>query len=341
MPPKLLLKKPALFLESESEEEFGVNSMSCEIGPEGLFYAEEGLKLGRDGISRESHTNTPILSLKDIDIVRKIGSGASAIVSLAVHRPTGMQLAVKSINAYDKEKRRQLMNDIHALENAECPFLVKFYGAYYEEGLIRVALELMDCGSLADIIEKSPVLPEPILARIAQQIIGGLMYLHRVKRQVHRDIKPENVLVNSAGAVKLSDFGISKELSASQELCKTFVGTRNYMSPERISGKKYSYSGDIWSLGLMLIQMAMGRFPYPDCHSVIDLLDAMVQIPEPTLPDTFSSEFQDFIRRCVKLEPNERWTAVSLAAHPWVLSSQWRNVDLAGWIRRTKRTRAY
>lgn len=256
-------------------------------------------------------------------------------MSIGVHRPTGMQMAVKSINAYDKDKRRQLINDIKALENAECPFLVKFYGAYFEEGSIRVVLELMDAGSLADLLKKCPVMPEPVIARMAHQVLGGLMYLHRVKRQVHRDIKPENVLVNTAGAVKLSDFGISKELNASQDLCKTFVGTRNYMSPERISGKKYSYSSDIWSLGLMLMQMAMGSFPYPNCQSVIELLDAMSMMPEPTLPPTFSLEFQDFIKRCVKLEPNERWTAISLAAHPWILTR--RSIDLAGWIRRTKR----
>ena len=78
------------------------------------------------------------------------------------------------------------------------------------------------------------------------------MYLHRVKHQVHRDIKPANILVSSSGAVKLSDFGISKELGMTIGLCNTFLGTMIYMSPERIYGKKYSYSSDIWSLGLML-----------------------------------------------------------------------------------------
>jgi mitogen-activated protein kinase kinase 1 len=294
--------------------------------------------IGREGITRDTSVSSSSLSLKDIELGKKIGSGASAIVNLGVHRPTGLVLAVKSINAYDTEKRRQLMKDIKALENSECAFLVKYYGAYYDEGSCRLVLEFMDAGSLADLIKKNPIVPEGVIALIAQQVLMGLMYLHRVKRQMHRDIKPENVLVNSAGAVKLSDFGISKELSATDELCKTFVGTRNYMSPERISGKSYSYAGDIWGLGLMLMQMALGRFPYPDCSGVIELLDAMLQMPEPTLPSSFTPEFQDFIRRCVRLEPNERWTAIALAAHPWILSSQWRKVDLGSWIRRAKRS---
>ncbi len=138
------------------------------------------------------------------------------------------------------------MNDLKLLIQAKtkaeqegyiyCPFLVRLYGAYFEEGKVRIALELMDCGSLVDIIKKAkaakkeePLIEEPVLARMAQQILNGLMYLHIVGHQIHRDIKPANILMNSKGEIKLTDFGISKELDMTNQLASTQQGTVSYM----------------------------------------------------------------------------------------------------------------
>ena len=108
---------------------------------------------------------------------------------------------------------------------------------------------------------------------------------------LHRDIKPGNILVSSSGACKLSDFGISKELGVTIGLCNTFVGTMIYMSPERINGKRYSYSSDIWSLGLVLFEIAIGKFPYPKPSTYIEMMETIMNSPELVLPDTFSPEF--------------------------------------------------
>ena len=114
---------------------------------------------------------------QDLEIRKFIGKGSAATVQEALHKPTGLLLALKSINAYDKEKRKQLMNDIKSLENSECPFLVKFYGAYFDEGQVKVALELMDGGSLRDLVKRlpNPIIPESILSKITQQILNGIM----------------------------------------------------------------------------------------------------------------------------------------------------------------------
>ena len=136
------------------------------------------------------------------------------------------------------------MNDLSALlkhkgssqEAMACPFLVELYGAYYDEGSVKVVLELMDCGSLSDVVKKTkkhhvqePYIEEPILARIAQQILNGLMYLHIMGHQIHRDIKPANILINKKGEVKLTDFGIVKELEMTNQLVLTQKGTVAYM----------------------------------------------------------------------------------------------------------------
>ena len=90
----------------------------------------------------------------------------------------------------------------------------------------------------------------------------GLQYLHKDRRIIHRDIKPSNLLMNSAGRLKIADFGVSGQLANSVSKCQTWVGTVTYMSPERIKGDAYGFASDSWSLGLSLLEFALGHFPY-------------------------------------------------------------------------------
>jgi serine/threonine protein kinase len=113
------------------------------------------------------------------------------------------------------------------------------------------------------------------------------------------DIKPSNILVNTNGQVKIADFGVSKEVTNTQ--ARTFTGTQGYLAPERVqSGKDYNVISDIWSLGLSLIEVSTGRFPYPpEGHppmSFFDLITYIHENPAPTLPPgKFSPQFEDFI----------------------------------------------
>lgn len=97
------------------------------------------------------------------------------------------------------------------------------------------------------------------------QVLEGLRYLHEELHVVHRDIKPSNLLLNSAGQVKIGDFGVSKQLSDDTSKCMTWIGTVPYMSPERITAGASGYGkpSDVWSLGVTLMEAALGRFPYP------------------------------------------------------------------------------
>ena len=113
----------------------------------------------------------------DLVVGETIGNGASGHVYAALHKPTGKQVALKSINVHDKNKRHQMINDLRALSKNECPFLVQFLGAMFDEGAVKVALELMDMGSLKDLIKLAklnpnlrqgqPLFPEAVLAKIA------------------------------------------------------------------------------------------------------------------------------------------------------------------------------
>lgn len=95
------------------------------------------------------------------------------------------------------------------------------------------------------------------------QMLKGLDYLHREKKVIHRDIKPSNILVNKKGQLKIADFGVSGKIDRTIECLSSWVGTMTHMSPERLKGEAYYKDTDIWSLGLVILECALNRFPFP------------------------------------------------------------------------------
>jgi mitogen-activated protein kinase kinase 1 len=138
-------------------------------------------------------------------------------------------------------------------------------------------------------------------------------------------------LLDSSGQLKLTDFGISKDLGKTYAITNTFVGTLVYMSPERMSSKNYSYSADIWALGIILFEMAMGKHPYVkyvnqmgirfrDKQTYIELIQTIRQQPSPLLTgNCWSHEIRDFLRLCLEKEDTKRGDAESLLVPPSTL----------------------
>lgn len=169
-----------------------------------------------------------------------------------------------------------------------------------------------------------------VLGKIAEATLGGLTYLYTKHHIMHRDIKPSNILVNSKGGIKLCDFGVSGELINS--IADTFVGTSTYMAPERIQGDRYTVKSDVWSYGLSIMELAIGKFPFSsneaiedgDCApaGILDLLQQIVHEPAPKLPksDAFPSILEDMIQRCLSKNPDERPTPQELFVSPFLYS---------------------
>ncbi|MBN3306679.1 MP2K1 kinase, partial [Amia calva] len=157
--------------------------------------------------------------------------------------------------------RNQIIRELQVLHECNSPYIVGFYGAFYSDGEISICMEHMDGGSLDQVLKKAGKIPEQVLGKVSIAVIKGLTYLREKHRIMHRDVKPSNILVNSRGEIKLCDFGVSGQLIDS--MANSFVGTRSYMSPERLQGTHYSVQSDIWSMGLSLVEMAIGRYPIP------------------------------------------------------------------------------
>ena len=274
------------------------------------------------------------LDPSDLQVMETIGRGACSVVKRAIHKTTGITLALKVFRLFDASRRDMLTEEVKSLYKTDCPAIVRFYGAFFRDGSISVALEYMDGGSLANVMEQVGVVPESVLANCAFQILWGMAYLKH-ERRIHRDIKPQNILINSRGQVKLTDFGVSKELMSSVAMARTFVGSFRYMAPERLQNSPYTYTSDIWSLGIVLYELATGKNPYlhsqtdePETvggeSSYIDVVQAVMESASPALPGppgAFSDSFRAFIGTCLSKEPDKRGSPEMLLLSPWLTSN--------------------
>lgn len=314
------------------------------------------------------------LNTDDFEKLGELGAGNGGVVNKERHKPTALIMARKLIHLEVKPAVwNQIIRELKVLHECNSPFIVGFYGAFYSEGEISICMEYMDGGSLDLLLKQAIRIPEPVLANISATVLKGLAYLREKHQIIHRDVKPSNILVNSRGEVKICDFGVSGQLIDS--MANTFVGTRSYMSPERLNGDHYSVASDIWSLGLSLVEMAIGMYPIPPPEpavlakmlgsrtpgantatpsptarsprsagvpgqprpmAIFELLDYIVNEPPPQLPkDYFTPEFVDLVNRCLKKNPSERADLASLMSHPWIKRAEVEKVDIAGWVKRT------
>lgn len=202
--------------------------------------------------------------------------------------------------------------------------------------------ELTSSSSLDSISKNFGPVRVDVLGKIAEAVLGGLTYLYQAHRIMHRDIKPSNILVNSRGQIKLCDFGVSSELENS--VADTFVGTGTYMAPERIQGSPYTVKSDVWSVGLTLMELAIGKFPFSiesddeeeaaGPQGILDLLQQIVLEPAPKLPksEAFPTILEDVIAKCLMKNPDERPTPKELFdLDPFLQAAKRTPVDLEQW----------
>lgn len=259
---------------------------------------------------------------RDLEHIKVLGHGNGGVVAKVRHTTTGLLMAKKTIYLEARpEIRRSIMQELDTLKICDSERIVKYYGQFMEENAVIICMEFMDRGSLDKIVKHTGPLPEDIIAGINAEVVDGLQYLKQLNI-THRDIKPSNILVNSQGNVKICDFGVSRVLINS--IAETFVGTSTYMSPERISGMTYSATSDVWSLGLTLVELAKGTFPFKAGDSdegggggfaIFDLLQQIVNDPPPTPPEWVSPTFRDYVSSCLTHGPERRMHVEHLSQH--------------------------
>lgn len=296
-----------------------------------------GISATPDGEGRVS-----TLAMSDLMVDEAtFGAGASGFVRKALHVPTNRVIALKSINISDKGKRDQLMTELKLLckAHAECPNLLEFYDAFWADPFIHLAIEFMDRGSLDMVMKQCEIPSEEVVSLVMRQLLLGLHFLHNNRKNIHRDLKPGNVLVNSRGSVKVSDFGISREMNNTQAFAATFTGTAIYMSPERMQGKRYSFPSDVWSLGLIATELAIGHYPYQlrGDMKYFELVTTIANRPPPLPGQNYSAEFNEFVQSSIQKEERDRGTCESLLMHPFIQKyAQQNEGSVAAWLEKPR-----
>jgi mitogen-activated protein kinase kinase 1 len=299
--------------------------------------SKDNISIGPDGLTVDgARVNPAITSLKELeDTDELLGTGVSGSVRKVRHKSTGHIYALKNMQLENSEEfLEKKLVELKTLLASNHPNIVGFYGAFYNDGTLSFVLEFMDKGTLADLTQQVKIIPENILGKLTFEMLKGLNYLHKKLHLIHRDIKPQNILINSKGQIKITDFGVSGEIANTVALAKTFVGTVKYMSPSRIKGLKHSAKSDIWSFGLVVLEAAIGTYPYQNDDSKTTFftrLNDIVNKPAPRPPpDKFSTEFVQFIEACLQKDEAKTPDAAVLLESSWLAKSK--DLDVSDYL---------
>ncbi|KAL7826006.1 hypothetical protein SRHO_G00337440 [Serrasalmus rhombeus] len=300
---------------------------------------EEPVRRRRGSDIEPNSSTNPTLSVMDISppsrspraptnwrLGKLLGQGAFGRVFLCYDADTARELAVKQVQ-FDPDSPETskevsaLECEIQLLKNLCHERIVQYYGCLRDtnERTLSIFMEYMPGGSIKDQLKSYGALTENVTRKYTRQILEGVCYLHS-NMIVHRDIKGANILRDSAGNIKLGDFGASRRL---QTIClsgtgiKSVTGTPYWMSPEVISGEGYGRKADIWSVGCTVVEMLTQRPPWAEFEAMAAIFKIATQPTNPALPAHVSDHCRDFLKR-IFVETKQRPAAEELLRHIFV-----------------------
>jgi p21-activated kinase 1 len=241
----------------------------------------------------------------------KIGQGASGGVYTAFEVGTNALVAIKQMNLEQQPKKDLIINEILVMKDSKHKNVVNFIDSFLVKGDLWVVMEYMEGGSLTDVVTFN-MMSEGQIAAVCRETLHGLQFLHS-KGVIHRDIKSDNILLSMEGAIKLTDFGFCAQINESHMKRTTMVGTPYWMAPEVVTRKEYGRKIDIWSLGIMAIEMIEGEPPYLTESPLRALyLIATNGTPQIKEEQNLTQEFRDFLYFALKVDPEKRASAHDL-----------------------------
>jgi len=250
---------------------------------------------------------------------RKIGEGAAGEVFVATNFKTKLKVAIKKM-ALNNDSLNLLVTEISIMKTSKHPNIVDYMESYIVGDQLWVVMEFMGGGCLTEVLEQFEYcqMTEPQIAHVCTETLKALMFIHSLHR-IHRDIKSDNILLGEDGSVKIADFGYAAQLTQKQQQRNTVVGTPYWMAPELIRGYDYGIKVDIWSTGIMVMEMAEGEPPYMDFPPLRALfLITTKGIPDLKVPAKWSKDLRDFLSKALTKDFHSRPDAAFLLTHSFL-----------------------
>lgn len=320
-----------------------------------------GLTLSPGPSTMQADGGKFVASLRDYRQIKKMGSGAHGEVWKVQSISRGSSAAMKQIELglASKKKVQQIMRELNVLKKARGnPYIVDLHGVFYSKHVFYIVMQYMNAGSLETLLSQHkmrherdhpgtrfPGVPLDAISVIGASALQGLKYLKEELNVMHRDIKPSNILANSKGSVKICDFSICAEFQSNQ-YAETYIGTVYYMAPERINPRKdkgYNPTADIWSVGVTLVELATGEYPYPK-EGIFAMLQHIVKGPSPVEKDGFTrmnfpANFINFCTLCLHKIADDRPGHDVLLDHPFAQAGASAKV-ICSWLQCITKTAA-
>ncbi|XP_072314641.1 mitogen-activated protein kinase kinase kinase kinase 2 isoform X1 [Eucyclogobius newberryi] len=269
--------------------------------------------------------------LDDYELIHRIGCGTYGDVFKARNIRTSGLAAIKIVKLDPGDDITSIQQEITMMKECKHKNIVAYFGSYHRNTKLWICMEYCGGGSLQDIYHLTGPLKEKQIAFVCRETLQGLYHLHETGK-MHRDIKGANILLTDRGDVKLADFGVAAEISASVAKRKSFIGTPYWMAPEVAAVEKkggYNHLCDIWAVGITAIELAELQPPMFDLHPMRALmLMSKSNFQPPKLKDKtkWSSGFQSFVKMALIKNPRKRPSAETLLQHPFVTQLLTRNL---------------
>ena len=265
------------------------------------------------------------------EIARELGRGAMGVVYEAVDPQIGRTIALKTIrldavSTNAEELAQRFRNEARAAGRLSHPNIVTVYDAGEQDGVLYIAMELLEGRTLQALLAERRRLPVKQAIDITRQICAGLDFAH-AKGIVHRDIKPGNMMLASHGFVKITDFGIARSGEA-MTLTGQVLGTPHYMSPEQVMGKSLDARSDLFSVGVILYEMVTGERPF-DGQSITTVMYKIVHetpVPPLALDGSIHPGLSAVIEKALAKSPETRYQS---GAELVAALENYRNLDPA------------